>query len=151
MFLVVCREIQRTILIQALLYVNLVLELSISNLTSKKTLTWNFFLQKNLSTLIDDHQATPNLYLDDKSNNPSIIKNTGHVNFKNHSFHNFRFVKVTSYPAVDQHVTAKHFGDETIYNSVDEPFLLSLDLNEKLIIKEQDSTFQNSSLTSLKN
>ena len=83
-------------------------------------------------------------------NDPSTIKNTGHVNFKNHNIDKVRIVKVTSYPALAEHLTAKGYADEAICNSLDESSFLRLDLHEEIKLDEEDSIFFNSSLTSPK-
>ena len=47
------------------------------------------------------------IYVDDKFNDPSVIKNTAHVAFIDKIFDNVRFNKVNSLPAVGEHLTAK--------------------------------------------
>ena len=104
----------------------------------------------NAPTPIDINQATPNSYVDDQYHEPSIIKDTRHADFSNHNLVKIRFVSLTSYPAVGEHLTAKHYVDEAISNSVDESSLLRLNSNEELKLDEQDSTFLQSFLTSPK-
>ena len=91
-----------------------------------------------------------NSYVDIKFNDPTIIKNTTHVDFNNKNLDNFRFIKVNSISAVGEHFTAKYHVDYAISNIVDEPFLLRLDPNAKLKLDEQDSIIPNSNLTSSK-
>ena len=63
---------------------------------------------------MDLYQATPNSYVDDKLNNSSKIKNTGHVDFFIHNLNNVGFVKATSCPNVGEHLTAKYYVDKAI-------------------------------------
>ena len=42
-----------------------------------------------------------------KPNDPSIIKNTAHVDFNDKTLDNLRFVKVNSMPAVREHLNPK--------------------------------------------
>ena len=53
------------------------------------------FKIKHLPTPVDPHQATPKTNVDEKFDNPILIKNTGHVDFNIKDFDNVRFVKVT--------------------------------------------------------
>ena len=89
-------------------------------------------------------------YVDNKYNDPSIIRNTTHVDFNVENLDNFIFVKVNSMPAVGEHLTAKYYVDKVIFYSVNELSLLRLDPDEKLKLDEQDSISFNSTLTSPK-
>ena len=89
-------------------------------------------------------------YVDKKFNDPSILKNTAHADFKEKNLDNVRFVKVKSFPAIPEHLTPKTYVDQAISYSVDEPSLLRLDPDQKLKLDEQDSIFPNSNLTSPK-
>ena len=75
-------------------------------------------------------------------NDPSIIKNTAHVDLNDKNLDNVRFVKVNSLPAVRENQTISYWLDELS--------LLRLDPYEKLKLDEQDSIFRNSNLTSTK-
>ena len=50
-------------------------------------------------------------YVDNKYKNPSITKNTAHVNFLDKNLDNVSFVKLNSMPAVREHLTAKYYVD----------------------------------------
>ena len=89
-------------------------------------------------------------YVDKKSDDPSVIKNPTHVDFNDKNLDNVRFIKVNSFPAIPEHLTAKKFVDQAICYSVDESSLLRLDPNEKLNLDEQDSILLNFTLTSPK-
>ena len=57
-------------------------------------------------------------------NDPSILRNTTHVDFIDKNLHNVQFVKVNSMPAVGDHLTAKYYVDQAISNSVVESTLV---------------------------
>ena len=90
------------------------------------------------------------IYVGKKFNDPSIIKNTAHVDFNDNNLDNVRFVEVNSMPAVGEHLTAKFYVDRAVFHSVNESSLLGLDPDEKLKRDEQDSINLNSTLTSPK-
>ena len=89
-------------------------------------------------------------YVENKINDPTIIKNTTHVDFNDKNLDNVSSFKVNSFPTLEEHLTPKIYVDHAISNSVDEQSLLRLDPNEKLKLDEQDSIILNSSLTSPK-
>ena len=89
-------------------------------------------------------------YVDKKFINPSIIKNTAHVDFTHKNLDNIRFIKVTGMPAVEEHLAAKYYIDQPIYQSVDESALLRLDTDYNLKLNGKDSIILNSTLTSAK-
>ena len=76
------------------------------------------------------------------------MKNISHVDFNIHNIDKVKFVKVTTYPAVGDHLTAKCYVDEDISNIVDESALLRLYPDEKSKLDEQDSIILNSTATS---
>ena len=67
----------------------------------------NQYRIKNIPDPISIGEAASKNYVDNKFNDPSIIKNTAHVEFNGKSLDNVRFVKVNSMPAVGEHLTAK--------------------------------------------
>ena len=89
-------------------------------------------------------------YVDKKFNDPSIIKNTTQVDFKDKNFDNVRFIKVNSFLAILEHLSAKIYVDNVIPNSVVESSLLRLDPDEILNLDEQYSIVLDSTLTSTK-
>ena len=107
----------------------------------------NQYRIKNLPDPISIGEPVSKQYVDNKFNDPSIIKNTAHVDFNDKNLDNVRFVKVNSMPAVGEHLTAKYYVDNAISKAIDESSLLRLDPDEKL---EQDSIILNSTLTSPK-
>ena len=107
----------------------------------------NQFIIKNLPCPVEKSDAVCKSYVDSGFNDPSIIRNTAHVDFNDKSLDNVRSVKVNSLPAVREHLTPKFYVDEAISHSVDESSLLRLDPDEKLKLDEQDSIILNSNLT----
>ena len=105
---------------------------------------------KNFPDPISNRDATSKLYVDNKFNDPSILKNTAHFDFNNKNHDNVRFVKINSLPYVQEHLTSKFYVDEAISHSMDEPSLLRSDPDEELELDEQDSIIPNSTLTSLR-
>ena len=96
---------------------------------------------------ISIQEAALERYVDNKFNDPSIIKNTAHVDFNVENLNNVHSVKVNSFPTLEEHLTPKLYVDNVIRNSVDESILLRLDPEEKLKLDEQDSLVPNSTLT----
>ena len=80
-------------------------------------------------------------YVDNKFNNPSIIKNTAHVDFSDKNLDDVRFVKVNSKPAVGEHFTAKYYVDNVNFSCVNESSLLRIDPNAKLKLDEKNQYF----------
>ena len=107
----------------------------------------NQYRIKNLPDPISIGEPVSKQYADNKFNDPSIIKNTAHVDFIDKNLDNVRLVKVNSMPAVGEHLTAKYYVDNAISKAIDESSLLRFDPDEKL---EQDSIILNSTLTSPK-
>ena len=107
----------------------------------------NQYRIKNLPDPISIREPAPKHYVDKLFNDPSIIKNTAHVDFNDKNLDNVRFVKVNSMPAVGEHLTAKYYVDNAISNSINESSLLRLDANEKLELDKQNSIILNSTLT----
>ena len=107
----------------------------------------NQYRIKNLPDPISIGEPVSKQYVDNKFNDPSIIKNTAHVDFNDKNLDNVRFVKVNSMPAVGEHLTAKYYVDNAISKAIDESSFLRLDTDEKLT---QDTIVLNSTLTSPK-
>ena len=108
----------------------------------------NQFKIKNLLCPPDHSDAVSKSYVDSGLNDPSIIRNTSHVEFNEKKLDNVRFVKVNSMPAVGEHLTAKYYVDKAISHSVRQSSLLRLDPDEKVKVDEQNSINLNSALTS---
>ena len=103
----------------------------------------NRYRIKKLPDPISNREACSKNYVDNLINDPSIIKNTEHIDLNDRNITNARIIQVNQLPQIDSHLTAKLYVD----NAIDEPSLLRLDPDEKM---EQDSTILNSTLTSPK-
>ena len=104
----------------------------------------NQFRIKILPDPISIREATSKHYVDNLFNDPSIIKNSAHIDLNDRNITNARFIQVNQLPQIDSHLTAKLYVD----NAIDESSLLRLDPNEKLDLENQDSIILNSALTS---
>ena len=83
-------------------------------------------------------------YVDTKFNDPSIIKNTDHVDFNDKVLDNVHSIKVNSYPTLDAQLTPKFYVD----HCVDEESLLRLDPKGKIHYGKLDFIFVNTYVTS---
>ena len=107
----------------------------------------NQYRIKNLPDPISKTQVCSKKYVDNLFNDPSILKNSAHIDLNDRNITNARFIQVNQLPQIDSHLTAKLYVDNTISDEVNESSLLRLDPDEKL---EQDSIILNSTLTSPK-
>ena len=94
------------------------------------------FKLKIYPILLASVKQVPIYMLITKYNAPSILKNTAHVDFKEKSLDNLRYVKVISLLAINQHLTPKHYVDDAI----GEVFLDR---------RNQDNDFNNFNLTNI--
>ena len=78
----------------------------------------------NLPDPIGIGEAASKIYVDNRFNDPSIIRNTAHVDFNDKNLDNIIYVNVNSLPAVGEHLMAKYYVDNAISNEVDEPTLV---------------------------
>ena len=104
----------------------------------------NEYRIKKVPDPINITEACNKKYVDNLFNDPSIIKNTEHIDLKDRNITNARFIQVNQLPQIDSHLTAKLYVD----NAIDESSLLRLDSNEILELDNQDSIILNSILTS---
>ena len=79
-------------------------------------------------------------YGDNGLNDPSIKRNTAHVDFNDKNLDNVRFVKVNKLPAVREHLTPNFYVDQVISHSVDQPLLVK---------NGQNNDFSNHNLTKI--
>ena len=107
----------------------------------------NQYRIKNLPDPISIRQATSKNYVDNLFNDPSIVKNTTHIDLNDRNITNARFIQVNQLPQIDSHLTAKLYVDNAISGGVNEQSLLRLDPDEKLT---QDSIILNSTLSAPK-
>ena len=106
----------------------------------------NQYRIKNLSDPISIREAASKQHVDNLFNDPSIIKNTKHIDLNDRNITNARFIQVNQMPQIDSHLTANLYVD----NAIDETSLLRLDPNEELDVDNQDSIFLNSTLSTPK-
>ena len=92
----------------------------------------NQYRIKNLPDPVSVGEPVSKQYVDNKFDDPSIIKNTAHVDFNDKNLDNVRIVKVNSMPAVGEHLTAKYYVDKAISDRVNEQSLLRLDPKGKI-------------------
>ena len=107
----------------------------------------NEYRIKNLPYPTEIQDACSKNYVDNKFNDPSIVKNNAHIDLNDRNITNCRFLSVNQLPQIDSHLTAKLYVDKTISDSIDEPSLLRLDPDEKLA---QDTIILNSTLSTTK-
>ena len=69
-------------------------------------------------------EITTKNYVDNKFNDPSLFRNSVHVEFNDKNLDNVRFIKVNSFPSIPEHLTAKIYVNQALSNSLDEPSLL---------------------------
>ena len=80
----------------------------------------NQFRIKNLPDPFSIREATSKKYVDNLFNDPSIIKNSAHIDLNDTNITNARFIQVNQLPQIDSHLTAKLYVD----NSIDEISLI---------------------------
>ena len=107
----------------------------------------NEYRIKKLPDPTEIQDACSKKYVDNLFSDPSIIKNSAHIDLNDRNITNCRFLSVNQLPQIDSHLTAKLYVDNTISDSVDESSLLRLDPDEKL---NRDSITPNSTLTTPK-
>ena len=101
----------------------------------------NQYRIKNLPDPISIRETCNKNYVDNKFNDPSIIKNNAHVDFDDKNLHNVRSFRVNSFPTLEEQLTPKIYVDPAISIAVAESTLLRLDPDEKLKFIQQDSLF----------
>ena len=100
----------------------------------------NQYKIKNLPCPIKNSDDFALSYVDNGLNDPSILRNTAHVDSKVENLDNFRFFNVNTITAVPEHLTTKYFVDNDIPNSVHEPTLVK---------HYQDNDIKNFNLTNI--
>ena len=74
----------------------------------------SIILNSTLSTPETIIELPTKNYVDEKFNDPSIIKNTNHVDFNNKEIDNVHSIKVNSFPTLGKHLTPKVYVDYAI-------------------------------------
>ena len=96
----------------------------------------NQFRIKNLPDPISIRGGTLKNHVDILINDPSIVKNTAHIDLNDRNVTNARFIQVNQWPQIDSHLTPKLYVD----NAIDE---------ESLVRNFQDNDFNNNNLTKI--
>ena len=96
----------------------------------------NHFRIKNLPDPISIREAASKNYNDKLFNDPSILKNTAHIELNGRNITNARFIQVNQWPQIDSHLTPRLYVD----NSIDE---------SSLVRNNKDNDFSNYNLTNI--
>ena len=94
------------------------------------------FRIKNLPDPISIREAASKNYVDNLFNDPSIVKNSEHIDLNDRNITNARFIQVNQWPQIDAHLTAKLYVDTEIDQS-------------SLVRNNQDNDFNNINLTNI--
>ena len=89
---------------------------------------------KKITDPFSIREAASKNYVDYKINNPSILKNTSHIDLNDKNITNARFLQVNQLPQIDSHLTAKLYVD----TEINQPSLVRIN---------QDNDFNNNNLT----
>ena len=85
---------------------------------------------------ISIREAASKHFVDNLLNDPSIVKNTEHIDLNDRNITNARFIQVNQWPQLDSHLTPKLYVD----NAVDE---------SSLVRKNQVNDFDNNDSTNI--
>ena len=101
----------------------------------------NQYRIKNLPDPISITVVCSKKYVDNLFHDPTIIRNSPHIDLNDRNITNNRFIKVNQLPQIDSHLTAKLYVDNAISDGVNEQSLFRLAPDEKL---KQDTIILNS-------
>ena len=96
----------------------------------------NHYRIKNLPDPFSIREAASKNYVDNLFNDPSIVKNTEHIDLNDRNITNARFIQVNQWPQTDSHLTAKLY----VYIEIDQ---------SSLYRNNQDKDFNNYNLTNI--
>ena len=96
----------------------------------------NQFRMKKIPDPISIREAASKNYVDNLFNDPSIIKNTEHIDLNDRNITNARFIQVNQWSQIDSHLTPRLYVD----NAIDEP---------SLVRNNKDHDFGNYNLTNI--
>ena len=96
----------------------------------------NQFRIKNLPDPISIREAASKNYVDNLLNDPSIVKNTEHIDLNDRNITNARFIQVNQWPQIDSHLTPRLY----VENAVDE---------SSLVRNNKHNDFNNNNLTNI--
>ena len=103
-------EIDTSLFVQKLDLSNNYIESNVEEIIGMK----NHFKIKNLKDPTNLGDAASNNYVDTLFNDPSLMKNTTHVDCNDKNFDAVRFLKVSSTPTVGEQLTAIYYVDQAI-------------------------------------
>ena len=86
-------------------------------------------------------QLTPNQYVDDALDEPTLVRNSKNNDFNNHSLSNMSQITQNSKPIDDNHVVTKSYADSLSGKNGNRPGLST-------VINNQDNEFNKNKLTS---
>ena len=116
---------------------------------------------KQVSIILDSTLTSPKTinelptknYVDCKFNDPSIIKNTDHVDFNDKNFDNVRWIKVNIITTIEEHLTPNIYVDNAIndiISYVDNLHEINKNRREiSSVFNDQDNEFDKNKLTNL--
>ena len=96
----------------------------------------NQYRIKKFSDPISITEPASKKFVVNKFNDPSILKNTAHIDLNDKNTADARFIQVNQLPQIDSRLTAKLYVD----NAIDEA---------SLVRKNQDNDINNSNLTNI--
>ena len=96
----------------------------------------NQYRIKNVPDPISIREVCSKNYADNLFNDPSIVKNTAHIDLNDRNITNCRFLSVNQMPQIDSHLTAKLYVD----TEIDQP---------SPVRNNQDNDFNNNNLTNI--
>ena len=96
----------------------------------------NQYRIENLPDPISIREAASKNYVDNLFNDPSIVKNTEHIDLNDRNITNARIIQVNQLPQIDSHLTAKLYVDNSINES-------------SLVRNNKDNDFGNYNLTNI--
>ena len=94
------------------------------------------FKNKNMPCPQGNSDAVCKSYVDNLFNDPSILKNTAHIDLNDRNITNARSIQVNQWPQIDSHLTPPLF----VENAIDE---------SSLVRNNQDNDFGNYNLTNI--
>ena len=83
----------------------------------------NQYRIKNIPDPINITEACSEKYVANLFKDPSILKNSAHIDLNDRNITNCRFLSVNQLPQIDSHLTAKLYVDNAISDAIDESSL----------------------------
>ena len=74
----------------------------------------NQFRIKNIPDPISIREAASKSYVDNFFNDPSIVRNTEHIDLNDRNITNARFIQVYQWPHIDLHLTPRLYVDNAV-------------------------------------